>query len=140
MLDLTHAPCFSRPELAPAEEPPTARLAREAFGQALAVCGPCPLRAECIADVRPQKVGFTGVCGARLWFDGQVIAELDDADPSELPPPTFRKACGTAAGARAHRRAVEQQCGQCAPFHTRYLESLSAAPLLVGGEQLALPV
>ncbi|WP_274558002.1 hypothetical protein [Streptomyces spiramyceticus] len=139
MLDLTNAPCRDRPELAPGagDEPPTPRLTREKCGPALRLCAACPLRAQCIAHVRPHKCGFTGVCGGRLWFDGQIIGQLATAHHSELPAPVNRKACGSAAGARAHRRAVEQQCDNCASFHARYLASISDTPALIGGEQLS---
>ncbi|WP_328404035.1 hypothetical protein OHS70_34350 [Streptomyces sp. NBC_00390] len=139
-LSLTDAPCRNLPGLAPADDPPTERHAREQCGPVLHLCAPCPLRAQCIAHVMPHKSGFTGVCGGRLWFDGLIIDQVHAAKPTELPAPVIRKACGTAAGARAHRRAVEQQCENCDPFHARYLDSIKPkAPVLVGGQQLELP-
>ncbi|MFB7742469.1 hypothetical protein [Streptomyces sp. NPDC056132] len=63
---------------------------------------------------------------------------LPEADPSELPPAVIRKACGSAAGARAHRRAVEQQCCDCQPFYQPGPNPLDAE-VESGAQQLELP-
>ncbi|MFF3976985.1 hypothetical protein [Streptomyces sp. NPDC001828] len=115
----THAPCWGDPDFAVADH-------RWENGQDLVaicepvlyVCGNCSLRAACIRQVLPAKSAFDGVCGGRIWLNGAIIQALPDADPAELPPAMIRKACGTPAGSRAHRRAVEQQCPRCEPFHT----------------------
>jgi hypothetical protein len=98
-------------------------------GPVLYVCGGCPFRAACIRQVLPAKTEFTGICGGRIWLNGSILHALPQAEDSELPPPVIRQSCGTAAGSRAHRRAVEQQCPQCQPYHRPSHEA----------QQLALP-
>ncbi|MFI7136604.1 hypothetical protein ACIBQ5_02190 [Streptomyces massasporeus] len=113
-----HAPCFGDPDFAVADD-------RWKTGQELVaicepvlyVCGGCLYRAACIRQVLPAKSGFTGICGGRIWLNGEIVHALPEADSSELPRPVIRKSCGTAAGSRAHRRAVEQQCPRCQPFY-----------------------
>ena len=79
----------------------------------LKVCRVCPFRAECISHIKPRASLFDGICGGRLWFNGQIRATCETADPDELeegaPPITH----GTEAGARAHNRRGETACSLC---------------------------
>ncbi|MEH0430313.1 hypothetical protein QBB34_29160 [Streptomyces stelliscabiei] len=113
-----HAPCWGDPDFAVADNRwKTGKDLVAICEPVLYVCGGCPYRAACIRQVLPAKNDFDGVCGGRIWLNGLIVHALPDADPSELPPPVIRKSCGTAAGSRAHRRAVEQQCPRCEPFY-----------------------
>ncbi|MFE5970111.1 hypothetical protein [Streptomyces sp. NPDC056463] len=112
-----HAPCWGDEDFAVADHRfKTSKDLIELCEPVLYVCGGCPFRAACIRQVRPAKSEFSGICGGRIWSSGEIVYSLPDADPTELPPPVSRKACGTAAGVRAHRRAVEQQCPRCQAF------------------------
>ncbi|MGW6393290.1 hypothetical protein ACWFR1_22915 [Streptomyces sp. NPDC055103] len=113
-----HAPCWGDEDFAVADHRfKNSKDLIKLCAPVLYVCGGCPYRAACIRQVRPAKSEFSGICGGRIWLNGEIVQALPDADPAELPPPVIRKACGTAAGSRAHRRAVEQQCPRCQPFH-----------------------
>ncbi|MGM9465357.1 hypothetical protein [Streptomyces murinus] len=113
-----HAPCWGDPDFAVADHRWKSSEELVAICEpVLYVCGGCPHRAACIRQVRPAKTRFDGVCGGRIWLNGAILQAVPDAEVSELPPPVIRKACGSAAGARAHRRAVEQQCARCEPFN-----------------------
>lgn len=77
-------------------------------------CQSCPFRARCIEVVAPRNSRFDGVCGGRLWRDGQVVVTSPGADPAELREPRLRPIThGTEAGARAHRRRGERGCSLC---------------------------
>ncbi|MFE2346156.1 hypothetical protein [Kitasatospora cineracea] len=87
----------------------------ELCGPVLEWCTPCPFRAQCIRQVQPHPKRFDGVCGGRLWLDGQVIATASGADDADLPlPGKPRITCGTTAGAAGHQSRGEQQCPACA--------------------------
>ncbi|TQE21602.1 hypothetical protein Sipo8835_37255 [Streptomyces ipomoeae] len=85
----------------------------------LKICDSCPFRAACIARVRPAKSKFDGVCGGRLWCDGQAIEACASAHSDELDELDRRRepgtydSCGREAGARAHRRRGERACESC---------------------------
>lgn len=85
----------------------------------LKICDSCPFRAACIARVRPAKSKFDGICGGRLWCDGQAIESCASAHPGELDEPDGLRepgtydGCGREAGARAHRRRGERVCDNC---------------------------
>ncbi|MGW2860959.1 hypothetical protein [Streptomyces sp. NPDC001205] len=114
-----HAPCWGDSDFAVADHRwETGKDLVAICEPVLYVCGNCSFRAACIRQVRPAKSAFDGVCGGRVWLNGVIVQALPDVDPAELPPAVIRQACGTSAGARAHRRAVEQQCPQCEPFCT----------------------
>ncbi|MCK7627257.1 hypothetical protein MUU72_29880 [Streptomyces sp. RS10V-4] len=133
-----HAPCWGDPDFAVADNRWKNGKDLVAICEpVLYVCSGCPYRAACIRQVRPAKSAFDGVCGGRVWLNGVIVSALPDADPSELPPPVIRKACGTAAGSRAHRRAVEQQCPDCEPFYTPAANPLGEAD--DDTQQLELP-
>ncbi|MEU2558413.1 hypothetical protein ABZ626_03560 [Streptomyces longispororuber] len=128
-----HAPCWGDPDFAVADGRwKTTEDLVAICEPVLYICGHCPYRAACIRQVVPAKAGFTGVCGGRIWLNGVIIRALPQTAPDELPPPVIRKACGTTAGVRAHRRATEQMCPKC-----RALQSAMAAPSTDG--QLELP-
>lgn len=79
----------------------------------LRVCQGCPFRSECIELVLPRKARFDGVCGGRLFLDGQIYATCQGADPDELTEQGTYIAHGTEAGARAHNRLGEPACAWC---------------------------
>ncbi|WP_033819767.1 hypothetical protein [Kitasatospora sp. MBT63] len=80
----------------------------------LPTCGPCPVRARCIYQVRPRPSKFDGVAGGRIWFAGDVIATVDGADDRELPPPLKpRDICGTSRGIDEHYTRGERYCDDC---------------------------
>ncbi|MFC1415409.1 hypothetical protein [Streptacidiphilus cavernicola] len=37
------------------------------------LCRGCPAIADCLADVRPSRTGFDGVCAGRVWLNGLVV-------------------------------------------------------------------
>ncbi|MFE7129315.1 hypothetical protein ACFVIM_00450 [Streptomyces sp. NPDC057638] len=112
-----HAPCFGDLDFAVADDRwKTVEDLLKICEPVLYVCGGCPHRAACIRQVVPTKSAFAGICGGRIWLNGVIVRALPTADPTELPPPVIRKACGSSEGSRAHRRASEQQCPNCAPF------------------------
>ena len=135
---ISHAPCFGDEDFAVSDDRWKNGIELVAICEpVLYVCGGCPHRAACIQQVAPAKSGFTGICGGRIWLNGVIIHELPDADPSELPVPVIRKSCGTAAGSRAHRRAVEQQCPRCLPYYRPGPNPLDAEEQ--AAQQLELP-
>lgn len=80
----------------------------------LDACHGCSFRSQCVDLVMPSASQFDGVCGGRLWSNGQVLATCEDARPAELRerrrhPITH----GTEAGARAHNRRGERACSLC---------------------------
>ncbi|WP_073947590.1 hypothetical protein [Streptomyces kebangsaanensis] len=109
------APCRGRDGFTPSEDDwsTTADLKR-LCGPQLAVCGPCPFHAVCIATVKPAQARFDGVAGGRLWCNGEVVDALDDVFEDELTEPKLRASCGTEAGAKDHRRHGERVCPSCA--------------------------
>lgn len=82
--------------------------------QLLAACQSCPFRAQCVDLVLPSSALFDGVCGGRLWRNGQVLATCTSALPTELREGGLRPIThGTEAGARAHNRRGERACSLC---------------------------
>jgi hypothetical protein len=80
----------------------------------LAACQGCPFRSQCIDLVMPSMSLFDGVCGGRLWRNGQVLATCEGAQPVELRERGRRPIThGTEAGARAHNRRGERACSLC---------------------------
>ncbi|WP_121746838.1 hypothetical protein [Streptomyces sp. E2N166] len=80
----------------------------------LAACQGCPFRSQCIDLVLPSTSLFDGVCGGRLWHNGQVLATCEGAQPAELRERGRRPIThGTEAGARAHNRRGERACSLC---------------------------
>ncbi|MFE2578839.1 hypothetical protein [Streptomyces sp. NPDC059378] len=109
------APCRGRNEFTPSEDDFTGqRDLKRLCSPLLAVCGPCPFHAVCIATVKPAQAFFDGIAGGRLWCNGTVIDALEDVLDDELAEPKLRAACGTEAGAKAHARAGEHPCPSCA--------------------------
>ncbi|MEU8560605.1 hypothetical protein AB0C45_03860 [Streptomyces cyaneofuscatus] len=108
----SEAPCAGDFRFTPEET--TAEAPTEPLVALLAVCRDCPFRAQCIDLVLPSASLFDGVCGGRLWRDGQVLATCDDAQPAELRERGRRPIThGTEAGARAHNRRGERACSLC---------------------------
>jgi hypothetical protein len=107
------APCagdsrFTSEETA-VEDPTTPLVA-----SLLSVCQGCPFRARCVELVLPSVSLFDGVCGGRLWRNGQVLATCEGARPGELRERGRRLIThGTEAGARAHNRRGERACSLC---------------------------
>ncbi|MGW3651096.1 hypothetical protein [Streptomyces sp. NPDC000878] len=89
----------------------------------LDVCRRCPFRQECVEAVAPGQSGFDGVCGGRVWRDGQVLATAFDhrksgPDNTELAERAeSRYRCGTDDGYRQHLRAGEKPCRACTPAY-----------------------
>ncbi|WP_406303653.1 hypothetical protein OHA61_16570 [Streptomyces sp. NBC_00885] len=83
------------------------------FEQLLLVCQDCPFRSQCIELVLPRQSLFDGICGGRLWFDGQVRDECEAAHRGELEERGSYINHGTEAGARAHNRRGERACSLC---------------------------
>ncbi|MEU7640968.1 hypothetical protein AB0C11_33705 [Streptomyces sp. NPDC039016] len=81
----------------------------------LRICQNCPFRAQCISLVLPRASHFDGVCGGRLWLNGQIRATCKAAHPDELTEhdPYIHRGAGTEAGARAHSRRGERACSLC---------------------------
>lgn len=79
----------------------------------LKVCRVCPFRAECIRLVKPRTSRFDGISGGRLWFNGQIRATCENADPGELAEGASPIRHGTESGARAHTRRGEPACSLC---------------------------
>ncbi|MBY8884813.1 hypothetical protein K7472_08130 [Streptomyces sp. PTM05] len=110
----TDAPCAGDLRFAPPEAEQAAAFLRSPLArQLLATCQDCPFRSACISRVLPRKSGFDGICGGRLWIDGQVQAECADADPGELAEHGSYIPHGTESGARAHNRRGEPACAWC---------------------------
>ncbi|MFJ2202722.1 hypothetical protein [Streptomyces violaceusniger] len=108
----SEAPCAGDFRFTPEET--TAEAPTEPLVALLAVCRDCPFRAQCIDLVLPSASLFDGVCGGRLWRNGQVLATCDDAQPAELRERGRRPIThGTEAGARAHNRRGERACSLC---------------------------
>ncbi|MGW1157799.1 hypothetical protein ACWD48_06135 [Streptomyces sp. NPDC002519] len=108
------APCRGRDGFTPSEDDwKTGADLKRLCGPQLAACGPCPFRAVCIATVKPAQAKFDGICGGRLWCNGEVIDALDDVFEDELAEPKLRASCGTEAGAQDHKRHGERVCPSC---------------------------
>ncbi|MBZ9641379.1 hypothetical protein [Streptomyces sp. PSKA30] len=108
----SEAPCAGDFRFTPEET--TAEAPTEPLVALLAVCRDCPFRAQCIDLVLPSASLFDGVCGGRLWRNGQVLATCNDAQPAELRERGRRPIThGTEAGARAHNRRGERACSLC---------------------------
>ncbi|BDM67544.1 hypothetical protein HEK616_10310 [Streptomyces nigrescens] len=106
------APCAGDLRFTPEET--TAEAPTEPLVALLDICQGCPFRAQCIGLVLPRASLFDGVCGGRVWRNGQVLATCDDAQPSELRERGRRPMThGTEAGARAHNRRGERACSLC---------------------------
>ncbi|MFF4802370.1 hypothetical protein ACFY1U_28860 [Streptomyces sp. NPDC001351] len=88
-------------------------LRRPHLQDLLKVCRVCPFRAECIRLVRPRASRFDGISGGRLWFNGQIRATCESADPGELAEGASPITHGTESGARAHTRRGERACSLC---------------------------
>ncbi|WP_431770865.1 hypothetical protein [Streptomyces cucumeris] len=108
----SEAPCAGDFRFTPEET--AAEAPTEPLVALLAICRDCPFRAQCVDLVLPSASLFDGVCGGRLWRDGQVLATCDDARPAELRERGRRPIThGTEAGARAHNRRGERACSLC---------------------------
>ncbi len=109
---VSEAPCAGNRRFTPDDASEDSLRAPQTL-DLLKVCRVCPFRAECISLVLPRASRFDGVCGGRLWCDGQIRATCETAHPDELeedhPPLTH----GTEAGARAHNRRGETACSLC---------------------------
>lgn len=72
----------------------------------------CPFVLRCHERVRPEANQFDGVCAARVWVNGHVIATAEGA--LALPKLASRAGtCGTSSGVKGHRRLGEPLCGEC---------------------------
>ncbi|MFF8769038.1 hypothetical protein [Kitasatospora sp. NPDC015120] len=107
--------CFRDPRYSPPEGKwKTKGGLTELCAPVLPNCVPCPHRAQCITQVAPHPRRFDGVCGGRIWLDGEVIATADGVDESDLPlPGKARDICGTTAGVDKHHAVGEQKCEAC---------------------------
>lgn len=90
-----------------------ANVSNREISHLLSICQRCPFRAACVATVLPAKYGFDGVCGGRVWINGVIRAECEDAQPAELDESGTYIPHGTEAGARAHSRRGERACLAC---------------------------
>jgi hypothetical protein len=72
----------------------------------------CPVLAECHDRVRPAESRFDGVCAARLWVDGRVVATADGA-PRLVKLPSRAGMCGSSSGVAGHERQGEPLCARC---------------------------
>jgi hypothetical protein len=79
----------------------------------LKVCGPCPYQALCIQEVKPRQAKFDGVCGGRIWHQGEILGRAPGVDRRDLWEPPLRASCGTEAGEKDHRRNGEDVCRAC---------------------------
>ncbi|MEU5389478.1 hypothetical protein [Kitasatospora cineracea] len=120
--------CYADPRFSPAEGTwKDKKTLIKMCSPVLPTCTPCPFRAQCIRQVQPHPRRFDGVCGGRLWLDGQVIATADGADDEDLPlPGKARTVCGTTAGVAEHQNRGEQQCSVCADFTCAEAERAAA--------------
>lgn len=108
----SEAPCAGDFRFTPEET--TAEASMELLVTLLAVCRDCPFRSPCIDMVLPRASLFDGICGGRLWRNGQPLMTCDDAQPAELRERGRRPIThGTEAGARAHNRRGERACSLC---------------------------
>lgn len=107
---VSDAPCIGDLRFAPTEA--TDEAVRECR-HLLTICEDCPFRAKCIYLVRPRSSRFDGVCGGRLWLNGEIRATCQNAQPEELVEGLAPIPHGTEAGARAHNRRGERACAMC---------------------------
>ncbi|WP_405803449.1 hypothetical protein [Streptomyces sp. NBC_01187] len=104
------APCVGDLRFAPTEATEeTVRDSRDL----LTVCQGCPFRAQCIGLVQPRHSRFDGICGGRLWLDGEIRTTCKNARSGELVEGPAPITHGTEAGARAHNRRGERACDLC---------------------------
>ncbi|MBB4949546.1 hypothetical protein F4556_005081 [Kitasatospora gansuensis] len=113
--DLFMPACFRDPRYSPAEGKwKTKDGLTRICAPVLPNCTPCPHRAQCISQVAPHARKFDGVCGGRIWLDGEVIVTADGVDEEDLPlPGKARDTCGTTAGVDKHHVFGEQKCEGC---------------------------
>lgn len=79
----------------------------------------CTFVAACYERVRPKE-GFDGVCAARLWVNGRLVAVAESA-PELSKPPSLAGICGDRTGRRKHRELGEPLCGECRASELRAL-------------------
>ncbi|MEU7583805.1 hypothetical protein AB0B50_40215 [Streptomyces sp. NPDC041068] len=84
----------------------------DACAPLMEACTSCPFIARCYDRVRPASSQFDGVCAARIWVNGKVVASAQGAEA--LPKlPSQAGTCGTSSGVKGHRRLGEPLCGEC---------------------------
>ncbi|MDN0193939.1 hypothetical protein [Streptomyces sp. S.PNR 29] len=108
----SEAPCAGDTRFTP-DNATADSLSTPQMRKLLAICQHCPFRAPCIALVKPRRSLFDGICGGRLWLDGEVRATCEGAHPGELREGAAPITHGTPAGARAHNRRGEPACSLC---------------------------
>ncbi|MEU1307882.1 hypothetical protein ABZ419_03145 [Streptomyces cinnamoneus] len=109
-----NAPCAGNVDYVPDES-----LLRGPKADLLDACAPlmqncadaCPYVKACFERVRPRE-GFDGVCAARLWVNGRLIAKADSA-PDVPKLPSLAGVCGEVTGRRRHEALGEPLCGKC---------------------------
>ncbi|MEV4500894.1 hypothetical protein [Streptomyces klenkii] len=109
-----NAPCASNADYVPAES-----LVRGPKEKLVDACAPlmqtcansCPYVTACFERVRPRE-GFDGVCAARLWVNGRLIAKAESA-PDIPKLPSLAGVCGEVTGRRRHAALGEPLCGKC---------------------------
>ncbi|MFJ6136457.1 hypothetical protein [Kitasatospora sp. NPDC092286] len=127
--DLFTPACFRDPRYSPAEgEWKTKDGLMEICEPVLPNCTLCPHRAQCISQVAPHARKFDGVCGGRIWLDGEVIATAVGVDEEDLPlPGKARDVCGSTAGVDKHHAFGEQKCEECQAVADADTEEQSAS-------------
>ncbi|MER5640323.1 hypothetical protein ABT095_25675 [Kitasatospora sp. NPDC002227] len=109
--------CYGNTRFAPSDEERTSSALLKLVMDLLPTCGPCPVRARCIYQVRPRPSKFDGVAGGRIWFHGDVIATVEGADDRELPSALVRRElCGTSQGVKKHYTNGERYCDACRTY------------------------
>ncbi len=63
----------------------------------------CPFISRCYERVRPEAGRFDGVCAARVWINGRVVAKAEGA-PALGKLPSRAGSCGTSGGVAGHAR------------------------------------
>ncbi len=109
---VSEAPCAGDTRFTP-DDPTADSLSTPQTRKLLVICQDCPFQPRCIALVLPRHSLFDGICGGRLWLDGQVLATCKGARPDELEEGAAPITHGTEAGARAHNRRGETACSLC---------------------------
>ncbi|MEU0722901.1 hypothetical protein [Streptomyces sp. NPDC006140] len=109
---VSEAPCAGDLRFTP-DDPSEEVLRAPRTQDLLKVCRVCPYRAECISLVKPRASQFDGICGGRLWFNGEIRATCETAHPRELEEGAKPITHGTESGARAHNRRGETACSLC---------------------------
>ncbi|MCP3759661.1 hypothetical protein [Streptomyces sp. TBY4] len=109
------APCVGVEEFV--FDPPATRKSAKELGELteplVRTCLGCPVLAECYDRVRPQGSQFDGVCSARVWINGRVVASAASAPALPKGLPSRAGVCGESSGVKGHRRNGEPLCGQC---------------------------